>query len=68
VTHTGFDVQYFIPNLLIASFFKIIVHHVCFVKGISIFVEIGALQNFTHFDGHLKNGCQNDRHLTHNKF
>jgi hypothetical protein len=30
---------------------------------ISIFVEIGALQNFTHFGGHLKNGCQNDRHF-----
>jgi hypothetical protein len=23
---------------------------------ISIFVEIGALPNFTHFGGHLKNG------------
>jgi hypothetical protein len=30
---------------------------------ISIFVEIGALRNFTHFGGHLKNGCQNDRHF-----
>jgi hypothetical protein len=30
---------------------------------ISIFVEIGALQNFTHFGGHLKNGCQNYRHF-----
>jgi hypothetical protein len=27
---------------------------------ISIFVEIGALRNFTHLGGHLKNGCQND--------
>jgi hypothetical protein len=30
---------------------------------ILIFVEIGALQNFTHFGGHLKNGCQNDHHF-----
>jgi hypothetical protein len=30
---------------------------------ISIFVEIGALRNFTHFGGHLKNGCQNDCHF-----
>jgi hypothetical protein len=30
---------------------------------ISIFIEIGALQNFTHFGGHLKNGHQNDRHF-----
>jgi hypothetical protein len=30
---------------------------------ISIFFEIGALRNFTHFGGHLKNGCQNDRHF-----
>jgi hypothetical protein len=30
---------------------------------ISIFVEIGALRNFTHFGGHLKNGFQNDRHF-----
>jgi hypothetical protein len=30
---------------------------------ISIFVEIGALQNFTYFGGHLKNGCQNYRHF-----
>jgi hypothetical protein len=30
---------------------------------ISIFVEIGALRNFTHFGGHLKNGCQNVRHF-----
>jgi hypothetical protein len=30
---------------------------------ISIFVEIGALRNFTHFGGHLKNDCQNDRHF-----
>jgi hypothetical protein len=30
---------------------------------ISIFVEIGALQNFMHFGGHLKNGYQNDRHF-----
>jgi hypothetical protein len=30
---------------------------------ISIFVETGALRNFTHFGGHLKNGCQNDRHF-----
>jgi hypothetical protein len=27
------------------------------------FVEIGALQKFMHFGGHLKNGCQNDRHF-----
>jgi hypothetical protein len=33
MTHTGFDVQYFIRNSLIASFFKIIVQHVRFVKG-----------------------------------
>jgi hypothetical protein len=30
---------------------------------ISIFAEIGALQNFMHFGGHLKNGCQDDRHF-----
>jgi hypothetical protein len=30
---------------------------------ISIFVEIGALRNFTHFGGHLKNGYQNYRHF-----
>jgi hypothetical protein len=30
---------------------------------ISIFVEIGALQNLTHFGRHLKNGCQNDHHF-----
>jgi hypothetical protein len=30
---------------------------------ILIFVEIGALQNFTHFGGHLKNGCPNDHHF-----
>jgi hypothetical protein len=29
---------------------------------ISVFVEIGALRNFTHFGGHLKNSCQNNRH------
>jgi hypothetical protein len=23
----------------------------------------GALRNFTHFGGHLKNGCQNDCHF-----
>jgi hypothetical protein len=30
---------------------------------ISIFVQIGALRNFTHFGSHLKDGCQNDRHF-----
>ena len=30
---------------------------------ISIFVEVGALRNFMHFDGHLKNGCQNENHF-----
>jgi hypothetical protein len=30
---------------------------------ISIFVEVEALRNFTHFGGYLKNGCQNDRHF-----
>jgi hypothetical protein len=33
LTYTGFDIQYFIKNLLIASFFKIVVQHICFVKG-----------------------------------
>ena len=28
---------------------------------ISIFVEIGALRNFMHSGGHLKNGYRNDR-------
>jgi hypothetical protein len=27
------------------------------------YFEIGALRNFMHFGGHLKNGCQNDRHF-----
>jgi hypothetical protein len=34
---------------------------------ISIFVEIGAVRNFTHFGGHLKNDCQNDRHFKTSK-
>jgi hypothetical protein len=34
---------------------------------ISICVEIRALRNFTHFGGHLKNGCQDDRHFDSEK-
>ena len=32
LTDAGFDIQYFIPSLLIASFFNIVQQNVCFVK------------------------------------
>jgi hypothetical protein len=40
-----------------------VLRSVCYYHYISIFVEIGALWNFTHFGGHLKNGHQNGCHF-----
>jgi hypothetical protein len=47
----------------ITRHFQIAFVTITFLMWEKFLVEIGALRNFTHFGGHLKNGCQNDRHF-----